>query len=240
MSEVYRYLRAMVAVAVVLAIGLTLYSVTTRPPEDLPWTALDLDAPPGRFTGRKLAGLTGDAARCRALLGRAGVRYTALSPLGGNGTCGYADGIRLDADAVRFAPKGVGMACPVAAAMVVLERFVVQPAAMRRFGLPVATVEHFGSYNCRRIYGRGVGDWSEHATADAIDLSGFVLSNGTRISVVRDWGGAGAKAAFLRDVRKGACRLFSTVLSPEYNAAHRDHFHLDQAERGEFGRRLCR
>ena len=42
------------------------------------------------------------------------------------------------------------------------------------------------------------------------------------------------------DVRDGACRLFSTVLSPGYNAAHADHLHLDQAERGKFGGRLCR
>ncbi|MFN3798647.1 MAG: extensin family protein, partial [Sphingobium yanoikuyae] len=52
--------------------------------------------------------------------------------------------------------------------------------------------------------------------------------------------GQGKDAAFLRDVRDGACGLFSTVLSPDYNAAHRDHFHLDQAERGATGWRACR
>ncbi len=44
----------------------------------------------------------------------------------------------------------------------------------------------------------------------------------------------------LREVRDGACDLFATVLSPDYNAAHRDHLHLDQAERGEMGWRACR
>jgi len=57
---------------------------------------------------------------------------------------------------------------------------------------------------------------------------------------VRDWTGAGVEAAFLRDVRDGACDLFSTVLSPDYNTAYRDHFHLDQAERGATGWRGCR
>ena len=59
--------------------------------------------------------------------------------------------------------------------------------------------------------------------------------------MVRDWDSADArKAAFLRDIRDGACGMFTTVLSPDYNAAHRDHFHLDQANRGMMGWRACR
>ena len=89
------------------------------------------------------------------------------------------------------------------------------------------------------IYGRDSGDWSEHATANAIDIAGFVIEDGTRISVLRDWD-AGERGRFLDDVRDGACDLFATVLSPDYNAAHRDHLHLDQASRGAFGWRACR
>ena len=44
----------------------------------------------------------------------------------------------------------------------------------------------------------------------------------------------------LREVRDGACDLFATTLSPDYNAAHRDHLHLDQAARGARGWRACR
>jgi hypothetical protein len=116
----------------------------------------------------------------------------------------------------------------------------LQPAAERHFGARVVRIEHFGSYNCRRIYGRSQGDWSEHATANALDVAGLVLSDGTRASVIRDWKGEGPKARFLRDVRDGACRMFTTVLSPDYNAAHRDHLHLDLADRGAMGWRACR
>ncbi|RZL73462.1 MAG: extensin, partial [Sphingomonas sp.] len=56
----------------------------------------------------------------------------------------------------------------------------------------------------------------------------------------RDWKGDDPKAAFLRDVRDGACQLFATTLSPDYNAAHADHLHLDQANRGSMGWRACR
>ena len=117
---------------------------------------------------------------------------------------------------------------------------MVQPAALRRFGHRVVRLAHYGSYSCRRMYGRGTGLWSEHATADAIDVAGFRLDDGTRTAVARDWRGDRAKAAFLHDVRDGACRLFATTLSPDYNAAHRDHLHLDQAARGALGWRACR
>lgn len=101
-------------------------------------------------------------------------------------------------------------------------------------------IEHFGSYNCRRIGGGEGGSWSEHSTADAIDVAGFRLADGRRVTVVRDWKGTGPEATFLHRVRAGACRLFATTLSPDYNAAHHDHLHLDQAERGTMGWRACR
>jgi hypothetical protein len=76
-------------------------------------------------------------------------------------------------------------------------------------------------------------------TANAIDVTGFQLTDGRRISVLRDWPRASPEAAFLRDARDGASDLFATVLSPDYNAAHRDHLHLDQADRPS-GWHLCR
>lgn len=39
------------------------------------------------------------------------------------------------------------------------------------------------------------------------------------------------KSAFLRGIHKAACAIFSTVLGPEANKAHRNHFHLDMARR---------
>jgi len=196
----------------------------------------------GLFTGRKLTGLTGDAALCRDLLTQAGVRFTAL-PARRDGRCGYDDAVRLTdggARSIALSPTNLGISCPVAAALVMWEWNVLVPAARRHFDARVTRIDHFGSYSCRRLYGRDAGAWSEHSTADAIDIAGFRLSDGTRISVARDWQGGGAKAAFLREVRDGACGLFATVLSPDYNAAHRDHFHLDQAARGARGWRACR
>ncbi|MBH1992585.1 MAG: extensin family protein [Sphingomonadaceae bacterium] len=241
MRRVHLTLRRFILLGVVLCLALIGYAGMRQRPQDLPWTDLDLGQPIGLFTGRKLAALTGDRAQCLALLDRAGVDYVAMQP-GGSGQCAYTDAVRLkaDAQAIALSPASVAPSCPVVAALKLWEWQVVQPAAQRIYGQPVRTIRHFGSFSCRRMYGRSQGDFSEHATADAIDIAGFTLADGRRISVLGDWPGEGKDAAFLHAVRDGACDLFSTVLSPDYNAAHRDHFHLDQAERGKTGWRACR
>lgn len=214
-----------------------------RHPQDLPWTALDLDQPTGRFTAAKIAGLGDDAPRCRALLEDAGALDRPAPPRVLNADCGYRDGMRLEDGNARmagFRPGGLVTSCPAAAALLLWDQRVLQPAAQRHFGASVTGLIHAGSYSCRRLYNRGDGPWSEHATADAVDVLGFTLSDGRTVSVLRDWSGDPAEAAFLRDVRDGACRLFTTVLSPDYNAAHRDHLHLDVADRGPSGWRACR
>jgi hypothetical protein len=238
-----RTLKVLLVLAVLAFAGLLLWGYAKRHPEDLPWTALDLSQPVGAFTGRKLARLEGDPEQCRTLLRRAGIRFASLPPRRAGAQCGYRDAVRLQAGGalgIGWRPADLGTSCPVAAALALWEWHVVQPAALSRFGSRVAAIDHYGSYSCRRLYGRDRGAWSEHATANAIDIAGFRLEDGTRISVVGDWSGGGAKAAFLREVRDGACDLFATVLSPDYNEAHRDHFHLDQAARGAMGWRGCR
>ena len=211
-----------------------------RHPQDVPWTKLSLTDPVGRFTGRKLAALARDPAQCRALLTAAGIDDVPAPPRSGGPQCGYRDGVRLGADRVDYRPSGLVTACPVAAALALLEREVIDVAAIRHFGSRVTAIDHAGSYSCRRLYGRAEGAYSEHATADAVDLTGFRLADGRTVSVLRDWRGSGPKAAFLREARDGACRLFATVLSPDYNAAHADHLHLDQADRGAAGWCACR
>lgn len=204
--------------------------------------ALDLAAEPGPLTGRALAGLVGDGDTCRARLERAGVAFAA-APGRVAGQCGPRDPVRpaaTGAFTLALRPAGVAPSCPVVAGVALWEWHVLQPAARRHFGTRVAAIEHLGSYSCRRVNGRADGAWSEHATANALDVAGFRLADGRRISVAGDWVGDDAASRFLHDARDGACGLFATVLSPEYNAAHRDHFHLDQADRGAAGWRACR
>lgn len=211
-------------------------------PQDVPWTELDLADPIGAFTGRKMAALNEDPAHCQALLEMVGSNDEPAPPVKAEPQCGYANGIRLTSEGrqARYSPRPLITSCPIAAALYVLERQVIEPAARKHFGTGVVAIEHFGSYSCRRLYGREEGEFSEHATANALDVAGFMLSDGRRIRVAQDWQSDGPEAAFLQDVRDGACKLFATVLSPDYNEAHADHLHLDQADRGEIGWRLCR
>lgn len=197
-------------------------------PQHNPWAPLDLNDPPGWATRAKLVALKDDPGECRAVLDRSGVAFDALEPAG-EGACLRAD--RTVMSELPLSPAPPPTTCPIGVGMELWLRDVVQPAAQAAFGSTVARVEHFGAFSCRRLYGRSEGRWSEHATGNAIDIAAFVLADGSRISVLDDWNGSAERAAFLRTVRDGACPLFATVLSPEYNEAHRDHFHFDQATR---------
>jgi hypothetical protein len=243
MRSIRRAIGWAAALAILAAFALIVWSMVRGRPQDLPWTPLDLGEPIGLFTGTKLARLGDDVPRCQSLMDRAGIDYRVLPDRHDSPECGYSDGVTLakgGARRIALSPSDVGIGCPVAAALAMWEWDVVQPAARDVLGTRIARIDHFGSYNCRRMYGRDTGSWSEHATANAIDIAGFRTANGHRITVAKDWKGSDAEARFLRRVRDGACRLFSTVLSPDYNAAHRDHLHLDQAARGAWGGRSCR
>ncbi|HEX8583774.1 MAG TPA: extensin family protein [Allosphingosinicella sp.] len=237
-----RWAKRLLLLAVLAFAALLLWGYARSHPEDMPWTELDLSQPVGAFTGRKLTGLAGEGARCRALLRDAGVRFTPL-PARRSGQCGYDDAVRFTrggALEIAWRPADLGTSCAVSASLALWEWHAVQPAALKHLGSKVVAVDHFGSYSCRRIYGRSEGAWSEHSTANAVDIAAFRLADGRRVSVVGDWDDKGAKGRFLRAARDGACDLFATVLSPDYNTAHRDHFHLDQAQRGARGWRGCR
>lgn len=197
-------------------------------PQHNPWAPLNLNHPVGWATQAKLRSLRGDTAECRAVLERSDVVFAVLDPAG-EGACRRPD--RTVLSALPLAPAPPPTTCAVGVGMEMWLRQVVQPAAIEAYGQRVARIEHLGAYSCRRTYGRSEGRWSEHATGNAIDIAAFVLADGRRISVLEDWPGDGTEAQFLRSVRDGSCDVFATVLSPDYNAAHRDHFHFDQSAR---------
>ena len=239
------FFRALVLLALIGVAVLATLAIGRRAPQDVPWGSLDLGDPVGRFTGAKLIALGGDPPLCRALLDRAGIGHVALPSRRAGPNCGYSDGVRAHPGgplAIVYRPA-IGARCGVIAALAVWEWNVVQPAAQDHFGSRVVAIEDYGTYSCRAIGGGRAGNGrslSEHASANAVDIAGFRLANGRRVTIARDWTDAGPAGAFLHDVRDGACRLFGTTLSPDYNAAHRDHLHLDQASRGAGAWRACR
>lgn len=231
--------RSVAKILIFLAIVLAGRVFLAENPQHNPWAPLDLRDERGWATQTKLAGLRGDVEGCRAVLERSEVTFTALTPAG-EGECRRED--RLTLDTQPFAPRTPVTTCPVAAGLVLWLEQDVRTLAQDILGSPVARVEQLGAYSCRRMYGDASAPWSEHATGNAIDISAFVLEDGRRISLLADWAEEGEsaddEARFLRAARDAACSSFGTVLSPDYNAAHADHFHLDQGRTPGLG--ACR
>jgi hypothetical protein len=166
-------------------------------------------------------------------LGDLGQREAAFTPLpdrfygAGCSTIGTVSLATLRGDDARFQLTNLGpVACPLADTLAAWARFGVDRAAREVLGSPLARIETMGSYSCRTV--AGSTRLSAHATAQAVDIAGFVLEDGRRISVLRQWNeGTPEERRFLRLVHESACKRFGTILGPEYNAAHRDHFHLE-------------
>jgi hypothetical protein len=199
-----------------------------------PLATLRIAEEPNVLTRFKLSRLSDDGGLCRDVLSAASIEFERLSDRETAPGCSFHDAVRIDRTTAKVG-EPFTLTCRAAVSLALWERHVLQPAAVEHLGSGVAEIEHFGSYSCRNIYNRPDATRSRHATAEAVDIAGFVLDDGRRIRVLRDWSLDSNESAFLHDVRDGACDFFDGVLSPDYNAAHRDHLHLD---RGSF--RMCR
>lgn len=219
-------MRAFLLFLLLAALVALVWSRGWRPPARYnPWAPLDLAAAPDMFLGYKLDRLGADPVQCQAALRRADVDFRPLADHEGGGGCGWSNAVRLSAiDDVKMASP-VMLTCPLAAALVLFQRNALQPQARATLGSPVTEVEHVGSYACRNVYHRDQAPLSRHARADAIDVTGWRLADGRRVSIERDWDSPRA-GPFLHAVQARGCRYFGAFLGPDYNAAHRTHFHL--------------
>ena len=151
---------------------------------------------------------------------------------------GALNGDRVQLDTVAT------LDCPMTSALDRWVAEVVQPVAQARFGQPVVQIDTMGSYSCRGMNGQMGAKISEHAFGNALDIGGFRLADGRRITVVHDWTrGDEQTQAFLRDVHAGACSSFTTVLGPGANVFHYNHIHVDLAMHGNSStgpRRICK
>jgi hypothetical protein len=169
-----------------------------------------------------------------------------LAAIDGPGICGMERPLRVSAlkDGSIPLDKSVTMDCPMVAALEDWLDGVVQPAAMKRFGVAVAELDVFGAYSCRTVDNMAGQRLSEHAFGNAVDVSGFGLADGRKVIVVRDWKQTDTQeSAFLHEAQAGACGVFTTVLGPGADAFHYNHLHLDLAMHGRTNtglRRYCR
>jgi hypothetical protein len=175
---------------------------------------------------------------CLSNLGATQANFTPLPDQYFGAGCSTVNTVRLaslQGDYAALALSNLGpVTCPLANTFAGWARFGVDRAARQILGSPLVRIETMGSYNCRNV--AGSERRSAHATANAIDVSAFVLADGRRISVLADWNdGTLAERQFLQIVHASACKRFGTVLGPNYNPAHQNHFHVELS-----GSHFCR
>ncbi|WP_338243725.1 extensin family protein [Aurantiacibacter hainanensis] len=172
--------------------------------------------------------------QCLSELGAAGASFDALPDRYLGQGCSNLNTVQMHAlarDDGRLDVRNLGpVTCPVSAAFAAWARFGVDRAAQQVFGSPLASIQTMGSFSCRNV--AGTSRRSAHASADAIDIGGFVLADGRRISVKDGWRGSAQEREFLRIVQRSACRRFDTVLGPDYNSDHSDHLHVEGVIKG--------
>lgn len=140
--------------------------------------------------------------------------------------CGIKDAVRVRSVAgVKLSQKAL-MNCPTALALKKWVETGVKPAFRKRG--PVVEMNVAAHYACRTRNNQPGARISEHGKGNAIDISAFTMKDGEVITVLKGWG-QGTTNRLLRRVHKTACGPFGTVLGPQSDRHHRDHFHLDTA-----------
>lgn len=174
-----------------------------------------------------------EARQCLSELSSTRANFTPLPDRYFGGGCSTLNAVQLSSlrsDIASLSLSNLGpVTCPLANTFAGWARFGVDRAARQILGSRLVRIETMGSYNCRNV--AGTSRRSAHATGNAIDVSAFILADGRRVSVLGDWSSGGeAERRFLRVVQTSACKRFGTVLGPNYNAAHKDHFHLEYSD----------
>lgn len=177
-----------------------------------------------------------ETAQCLADLRAMNVAYRVLPETNNGNGCGLSGTVQLVEIGVPVTGLGA-VRCGEARAFSGWIRNAVAPAAYQILGIELASVQSMGSYACRNVVGSKRTDRrSGHAIANAIDIGGVTLKDGRRLTVLNDWTSPDPQVQrFLTTIHDSACRRFGTVLSPAYNAAHRNHLHLE-----DDGARFCR
>ncbi len=180
---------------------------------------------PARSLATPAPGPTLLGEQCLADLDARGVGYRFAAIPVSTGPCSVQNPVQVTSAVVPWNQPAV-MTCGLADRV---DRFLAEaaePLARRYLSTDIVRIDHFGAYSCRPVAGQA-GRWSEHAAGRAIDVSGFLMKDGERITVERDWRAGGPRSEFLHALAKRACDYFNLVLTPDSNSDHYNHLHLD-------------
>lgn len=167
-------------------------------------------------------------ARKEAVCGDPAIRGVAIGRVQGKiRGCGIENAVKLrSVSGITLSQQAV-VDCTTARTLRTWIDNGLKPALGNRGG-GVVGLKVAAHYACRTRNSQKGARISEHGKGRAIDISGFVLRDGSEISVLRYWG-KGSLGRILREIHAAACGPFGTVLGPDADRFHRDHFHLDTA-----------
>ncbi|MDJ0857527.1 MAG: extensin family protein [Dinoroseobacter sp.] len=141
--------------------------------------------------------------------------------------CGVKDPVQVVQVSGVTLSQGSTMTCEAAQALNEWVDRGLKPA-VGRMGGGVESLRVVAHYSCRTRNNKTGARVSEHGKGRAIDISDIRLTDGTGLSVLKHWG-KGKKGTALKKAHRAACGPFGTVLGPNADRYHRDHFHFDVA-----------
>lgn len=177
------------------------------------------------------------AQACEEELKALGVTFEPQSPIFEEGGCGAERPLLVSSVGIALKPA-VTTRCHVAKALAIWTKDVLVPSAKLHLKTAPTAILTGDSYLCRARRGGGETKVSEHALANAIDVSGIELTGREPVAIKERAGTDDGAMAFQAAIRGGACAYFTTVLGPGTNAAHADHLHVDLIQRSS-GYRIC-
>lgn len=165
-----------------------------------------------------------------SVCGDPSIKGVQIGAVPGPGACGIPDAVEVTQIGGITLSQPSRMRCEKAHAMKGwIDRHMVPTIGDTGGG--VTGLRIAAHYACRTRNNQPGARLSEHAKGNAIDIAAFQLADGSEISVLDDWGG-GKRGRILRKLHGTACGPYGTVLGPESDVHHRDHFHFDIADHG--------
>lgn len=155
------------------------------------------------------------------------IKGAAIGNVPGPGACGVPDAVQLTSVAGVALTQQPKIDCTTAKALNTWIKSGLKPAVGNTGG-GVKSLRVVSHYACRNRNSAKSGRLSEHAKGRAIDIAAINLNNGQQITVLKGWRNA-QQGPILKKAHKAACGPFGTVLGPNANRFHQDHFHFDTA-----------
>lgn len=163
-----------------------------------------------------------------AVCGDPAIQGTAIGAVPGKiSGCGVGKAVKVRSVSGVALSQHAIMECSTAKALKTWVEKGMRPAVGQKGG-GVAKLRVVAHYACRTRNNRKGAKISEHGKGRAIDIAGIQLRDGSEISVLKHWG-RGSNGKALSRMHRAACGPFGTVLGPNSDRYHRDHFHFDTA-----------